>query len=190
MAKPFRERELVRILSLLGPRIWIYFLATLVSAVVLGFSFNLVLAFIQMDVMDAAVSGQQALLNRALILAGVTFVTGVPLLIGAQYVLALFEKKALSETRVKAFQQIVKSQWRAHKYFYFPRRCRHGFNDDWQMVAIQHLDFIVHVAISEKTADAVSGQKRIAEEDFRSVAEFAMQYATDIFRFGKHSAYL
>jgi ATP-binding cassette subfamily B protein len=107
MAKSFRERELVRTLSLLGPRIWIYFIAALVSAVVLGFSFNLVLAFIQMDVMDAAVSGQQALLTRALILAGVTFVTGVPLLIGAQYVLALFEKKALTETRVKAFQHIV-----------------------------------------------------------------------------------
>lgn len=107
MSKSFRERELVRILSLLGPRIWIYFIATLVSAVVLGFSFNLVLAFIQMDVLDAAVSGQQALLNRAMLLAGVTFVTGVPLLIGAQYVLALFEKKALKETRVNTFQHIV-----------------------------------------------------------------------------------
>lgn len=107
MPKPFRERELVRVLSLLGPRIYIYLMATLVSAIVLGFSFNMVLAFIKMDVMNAAVSGQQALLRRALILAGASFLTGVPLLIGAQYVLALFEKKALTETRVKTFQHIV-----------------------------------------------------------------------------------
>jgi ABC-type multidrug transport system fused ATPase/permease subunit len=107
MTKPFRERELVRLLDLLGPKIWIYLIAALVSAAVLGFSFNLVLAFLKMDVLDAAVSGQQALLNRALILAGVTFLTGVPLLIGAQYVLALFEKKVLTETRVATFQHIV-----------------------------------------------------------------------------------
>jgi ABC-type multidrug transport system fused ATPase/permease subunit len=107
MPKPFRERELVRVLSLLGPRIYIYLMATLVSAIVLGFSFNMVLALIKMDVMNAAVSGQQALLRRALILAGASFLTGVPLLIGAQYVLALFEKKALTETRVKTFQHIV-----------------------------------------------------------------------------------
>ena len=27
MFKPFRERELVRVLSLLGPKVWIYFFA-------------------------------------------------------------------------------------------------------------------------------------------------------------------
>lgn len=107
MSKPFRERELVQILSLLGHRVWIYFIATLVSATVLGFSFNLVLAFIKMDVMNAAVNGQQSLLMRALILAGITFLTGVPLLIGAKYVIALFEKKALTEIRVQTFRQIV-----------------------------------------------------------------------------------
>lgn len=107
MPKSFRERDLVRVLSLLGTNAWVYFLAALISAVVLGFSFNLVLAFIQMDVMDAAVSGQQALLTRALILAAVTFLTGVPLLIGARYGIALFEKKALTSARVRTFRQIV-----------------------------------------------------------------------------------
>ncbi|MEN8172632.1 MAG: ABC transporter ATP-binding protein [Chloroflexota bacterium] len=107
MPKPTQERELVRVLSLLGSKAWIYFIAVLISASVLGFSFNLVLAFIQMDVMDAAVSGKQALLNRALILALVTFLTGVPMLIGARYVIALFEKKALTSTRVQTFRHIV-----------------------------------------------------------------------------------
>jgi ATP-binding cassette subfamily B protein len=107
VTKPFRERELVRILALLESKVWIYFAASLVSAGVLGFSFNLVLAFIQMDVMNAAVSGEFGLLRKALILAGVTFVTGVPLLIGARYVIALFEKLALTKTRVMTFRKIV-----------------------------------------------------------------------------------
>ncbi|MEJ2448835.1 MAG: hypothetical protein P8Y37_12970, partial [Anaerolineales bacterium] len=107
MSKPFRERGLVRILALLDSKVWIYFAASLVSAGVLGFSFNLVLAFIQMDVMNAAVSGEFALLRKALILAGVTFITGVPLLIGARYVIALFEKLALTKTRVMTFRKIV-----------------------------------------------------------------------------------
>ncbi len=107
MSKPFRERELFRVLSLLGPRIWIYFIFVLIRAVVLGFSFNLVLAFIQMDVMNAAVSGEQALLRRALILAAVTFLTGVPLLIGANYVINVFEKKALTKARINTFSHIV-----------------------------------------------------------------------------------
>ena len=93
MAKPFRERDMIRTLSLMGSGFWIYFTAVLINASVLGFSFNLVLAFIQKDVLDAAVNGQQALLIRALTLAAVTFLTGVPMLIGTRYVIALFEKK-------------------------------------------------------------------------------------------------
>lgn len=106
-SKPFREHELVRILSLLGPHAWIYFIAALLSAVVLGYSFNMVLAFIQMDVLDAAVKGQQTLLTRAIILAAVTFLTGVPILVGTRYVIAIFEKKVLTSTRIRTFRQIV-----------------------------------------------------------------------------------
>ena len=107
MSKPFRERELMRILSLLGSNAWVYFAVALLNAAVLGFSFNLVLAFIQMNVMDAAVSGQQALLTRAMLLAAVTFFTGVPLLIGSRYVIALFEKRAMTNIRVRTFRHIV-----------------------------------------------------------------------------------
>ena len=107
MPKSFEKRDLAPILSLLGANAWIYFVAALINAAVLGFSFNLVLAFIQKDVLDAAVSGQQALLTRGLILAAVTYFTGVPLLIGASYVIALFEKRALTSARVQTFRQIV-----------------------------------------------------------------------------------
>jgi len=107
MAKPYRERDMIRTLSLMGSGFWVYFTAVLINAAVLGFSFNLVLAFIQKDVLDAAVNGQQALLIRALTLAAVTFLTGVPMLIGTRYVIALFEKKALTGARVRTFRQIV-----------------------------------------------------------------------------------
>ena len=107
MPKSFEKRDLAPILSLLGSNAWIYFIAALINAAVLGFSFNLVLAFIQKDVLDAAVSGQQELLTRGLILAAVTYFTGVPLLIGASYVIALFEKRALTRARVQTFRQIV-----------------------------------------------------------------------------------
>jgi len=107
VSKPFHERDLVRVLSLFRTRVWIYFIAALTNAVVIGFSFNMVLAFIKMDVMDAAVSGDRAFLMRAVILAVVTFLTGLPMLIGARYVIALLEKTALAETRIRVFRQIV-----------------------------------------------------------------------------------
>ena len=107
MPKSFDKRDLAPVLSLLGSNAWIYFVAALINAAVLGFSFNLVLAFIQKDVLDAAVSGQQQLLTRGLVLAAVTYFTGVPLLIGGSYVIALFEKKALTRARLQTFRQIV-----------------------------------------------------------------------------------
>lgn len=107
MSKAFHERDFVRVLSLLGSKVWVYFLAALAFAFALGFSFNMVLAFILMDVLNAAVNGQQALLVRSVALAATTFLTGVPLLIGARYVLALFEKKAITGARVRAFRQVV-----------------------------------------------------------------------------------
>ena len=78
MLKSIREREFVRILSLLGPNAWFYFTTVLVRAVVIGYSFNMVIAYIQKDVVDAAVTGEQALLFRSLTLALVTLITGVP----------------------------------------------------------------------------------------------------------------
>jgi len=110
MSTPRPRSELRRVFGLLGVRAWAYFGAVLISAGVLAFSFNMVLAFIKKDVLDAAVAGQQALLTRALVLAAVTFLTGLPLLIGARYVIAYFEKRALTRARVQAFRKVVNLQ--------------------------------------------------------------------------------
>ena len=107
MIKSLREREFGRVLSLLGPNAWFYFVTALVRAVVIGYSFNMVIAFIKKDVLDAAVTGQQDLLLRSLTLALVTLVTGVPLWVGAAFIIAHFEKRAVKSVRVQAFDHIV-----------------------------------------------------------------------------------
>ncbi len=107
MSKPIQKEEITRVISLLGKNSWVYFIAALIDAATIGFSFNLVLAFIKMDVLNAAVSGEQSLLTRALTLAGITFFTGVPILIGIRYLMAYFEKKAMTSARVRTFRQIV-----------------------------------------------------------------------------------
>ncbi len=107
MLKSFREREFVRVLSLLGSKTWVYFVTVLVRAAVIGYAFNMVLAFIKKNVLDAAVSGQQTLLFHSLTLAVVTLVTGVPLWVGSVFIIAYFEKKAVKTVRMQAFDQII-----------------------------------------------------------------------------------
>mgnify|MGYP002640464320 CR=1 FL=1 len=107
MPKPFQKQELSDVISLLGKGTWGYFLTALIDAATIGFSFNLVLAFLKMDVLNAAVNGDQSLLTRALILAAVTFLTGVPILIATRYIIASYEKKAMTSARVQVFRQLT-----------------------------------------------------------------------------------
>ena len=107
MSKPIQKQELADVISLLGKGTWGYFLTALIDAATIGFSFNLVLAFLKMDVLNAAVNGDQSLLARALILAAVTFLTGVPILIATRYIIASYEKKAMTSARVRVFRQLT-----------------------------------------------------------------------------------
>ena len=90
MFKSLRERVFVQVLSLLEPHAWFYFATVMLRAVVIGYSFNMVIAFIKKDVLDAAVTGQQDLLLRSLTLALVTLITGVPLWVGSVFIIARF----------------------------------------------------------------------------------------------------
>jgi len=107
MSNSIRKSSLGRILDLIRPGAWIYLVAAILRSLILGFSFNLVLAFINKDVMNAAITGNQALLSSALTLAAATFFSGVPLLMGSGYVLALYEKRASTTARVRVFSHIV-----------------------------------------------------------------------------------
>jgi len=107
MFKSLRERVFVQVLSLLEPHAWFYFATVMLRAVVIGYSFNMVIAFIKKDVLDAAVTGQQDLLLCSLTLALVTLITGVPLWVGSVFIIAHFEKKAVKNVRLQAFDQII-----------------------------------------------------------------------------------
>lgn len=108
MLEKTSKNDFIRTISLLGSKIWVYFLAALVSSIVIAYGFNMVLAFIQRNVMDAAYSGQGDLLVRALFLAGITFFVGTPLWMVTQYTVASISKKTMTRSRIRMFEQIVK----------------------------------------------------------------------------------
>lgn len=96
-----------RMLGLLGKRVWAYVGTVLVDAVVIGYLFNMAVAFIEKDVMDAALNGSQALLGRTLIFAAAIFVIGTPLLLASGYLLGWFSKKVMTRVRIDFFRHII-----------------------------------------------------------------------------------
>ena len=108
MPEKARKNDFIHTISLLGSRIWVYFLAAMVSSIVIAYGFNMVLAFIQRNVMDAASSGEQDLLVKALLLAAITFFIGTPLWMITQYTVASISKKTMTRSRIRMFEQIVK----------------------------------------------------------------------------------
>jgi len=107
MLEKTRNNDFIRTVSLLGSKIWAYLLAAIVSSIVIAYGFNMVLAFIQKNVMDAAVTGEQSLLSQALLLALVTFFAGTPLWLITQYTVASISKNTMTKSRVKMFKQVV-----------------------------------------------------------------------------------
>lgn len=108
MLEKASKNDFIRTISLLGSKIWTYFLAAVVSSIVIAYGFNMVLAFIQRNVMDAAYSGEGDLLVRALLLAGITFFIGTPLWMLTQYTVAAISKRTMTWSRIRMFEQIVK----------------------------------------------------------------------------------
>lgn len=70
-----RQSDFARLLSLLGPYKWTYALWMVLAAGTIATCFNIVLAFVMKDVLDAVVRGENALLMRALFIAGGTLST-------------------------------------------------------------------------------------------------------------------
>jgi ABC-type multidrug transport system fused ATPase/permease subunit len=108
MHEKSNKNEIRRIFSLLDSKIWIYFIIVIISSLNIAFGFNMVLAFIQKNVFDAFITGEQGFLTKAFLFAVVTFVIGVPLWMITQYTLRSINKKTITRTRVKLFQKIVK----------------------------------------------------------------------------------
>ena len=108
MTKTTTESTFKRTMGLMGNRLPLFLTAALTTSVVIGYGFNMVLAFIARNVMDASMSNDQSLLVRALILAAVTFFAGMPIWLGAQYLTAVLTKKSMNGFRVRLFGHIIK----------------------------------------------------------------------------------
>jgi ABC-type multidrug transport system fused ATPase/permease subunit len=107
MLKKVRESDLVRVLSLLGPYKWSYALWMLLATGTIATCFNIVLAFVMKDVLDAAVRGEDVLLTRALYIAGGTLLGGTPLVLFAGYMMNRCVLKTMTALRVRVFSRIV-----------------------------------------------------------------------------------
>ena len=107
MRKKMRESDVVRVLSLLGRRRWAYLAWLLLAATTIATCFNIVLAFLMKDVLDAAVRGEGALLWRALYLAVGTLLGGTPVFLFSWYMVKHTVLKAMTALRVRVFGQIV-----------------------------------------------------------------------------------
>jgi ATP-binding cassette subfamily B protein len=107
MLKKIRESDYVRVLSLLGPHKWAYVLWMLLAAGTIATCFNIVLGFVMKDVLDAAFRGENALLMRALFIAGGTLLGGTPMFLFSRYMRKRCVLRTMTATRVRVFSRIV-----------------------------------------------------------------------------------
>jgi ATP-binding cassette, subfamily B, bacterial len=101
-----RDREFIRVLAFIGPRSWLYYVSLVVHALTLGICFNLVLAFVLRDVVDAAVTGDRTVLLRGVALAVGTLVGGLPVLTISRYLIKWCARKTMTEVRLQVFSKI------------------------------------------------------------------------------------
>lgn len=98
---------LARVMRLMGRRLWLYAPAVVLYGATWALCFNVVLAFIFKDVVDAAARGDVTLLRRALVLAAATFLGGTPVLMAAYYVSSVTVKRTLTDLRVRVFHHLA-----------------------------------------------------------------------------------
>ncbi len=103
-----RGRTLVRVMRLMGRRFWPYSIGLVTFALTIAVCFNIILAFLMKDVIDAAAQNDAALIRRAVVLALVTFLGGTPLLIGTRYLTAVCIKRTMTELRSRLFNHVTR----------------------------------------------------------------------------------
>jgi len=108
---PLRDRArtsvLVRVMRLMGKRFWPYATALVIFAATVAICFNIILAFLMKDVIDAAAQNDSALIRRAILLAVTTFLGGTPVLVGTRYLAAVCIKRTMTDLRTRAFHQLA-----------------------------------------------------------------------------------
>lgn len=103
----FRNHTFARVLSLTGRRFPAYAIGLLVWGSTIAFCFNLVMALVFQDVMNASTAGDAGLLVRGIVLALGTFFLGMPLGSLAQYVHAFTLLRSKTVVRERLFERVV-----------------------------------------------------------------------------------
>ncbi len=108
MFQKLRQYTFIRSLGLMPSYIrWIFYPAMIVNQAVWTFFMNLILAFIMKDVLDAAVQGDIALLERAVYLAASAMFIGAPSGCFFSYVTQWCMKRTMTAIRKRTFTAVT-----------------------------------------------------------------------------------
>ena len=99
--------ELIRVMSLMKSRLWVYLPSTVINNTLVSIFLNIILAFILKSILDAATSGDAALMQRGLWLAISAFVVGCPSICIFGYVINWCVKKTVTDIRMRTFSHIL-----------------------------------------------------------------------------------
>jgi len=97
-----------QVFELMSGRRWRYLVGVAVWGAVLAFCFNLVMAFVFKDVLNAALVGDSSLLARGVILALATFVFGMPVASLGRYALTVASLRTATTIRTRLFSHVVR----------------------------------------------------------------------------------
>jgi len=101
-----RRSRFVRVVGLTGREWWKYMLGVVIWGVVLAFCFNIVMALVFRDVLNASLAGDQSLLVRGTIWALATFVFGMPAACLGRHILTRATLRAVTALRARLFAGI------------------------------------------------------------------------------------
>ena len=88
-------------------RLWVYIPSTVINNTLVSIFLNIILAFILKSILDAATSGDAALMQRGLWLAISAFVVGCPSICIFGYVINWCVKKTVTDIRMRTFSHIL-----------------------------------------------------------------------------------
>ena len=107
MFKRVGWNELIRVMSLMKSRLWVYIPSTVINNTLVSIFLNIILAFILKSVLDAVTSGDAVLMQHGLWLAISAFVVGCPSICIFGYVINWCVKKTVTDIRMRAFSHIL-----------------------------------------------------------------------------------
>lgn len=109
MSRSTSSSGFVPVMRLLEKRLPAYLVGVLLRGLTLAYCFNLVMAFVFQDVLNASMSGDMTLWTRGVVLALATFVLGTPIVCVGWYVLVRAVYWQLAAVRSRFYTRLAKA---------------------------------------------------------------------------------